>query len=67
MKNQKTCTFQSVVDAAGGREHEKNRQGEDRTLGKTKWVGTNYDSKKSKTLDEEIKVDQGSGVKQCPK
>nr|KAJ0219575.1 hypothetical protein LSAT_V11C300131780 [Lactuca sativa] len=40
---QKPGTFQSAVDAAEGREREKNRQGQER------------------------KVDQSSGVKQCPK
>nr|KAJ0192365.1 hypothetical protein LSAT_V11C800454700 [Lactuca sativa] len=64
---QKPGTFQSAVDAAEGREREKNRQGEDRALGKRKWEGTNNDSKKGKTSGQERKVDQSSGVKQCPK
>nr|KAJ0209241.1 hypothetical protein LSAT_V11C400226580 [Lactuca sativa] len=64
---QKPGTFQSAVDAAEGREREKNRQGEDRALGKRKWEGTNNDSKKGKTSGQERKVDQSSRVKQCPK
>nr|KAJ0189739.1 hypothetical protein LSAT_V11C800426900 [Lactuca sativa] len=64
---QKLGTFQSVINAAKGRKREKNRQGEDKALGKRKWDGTNKDSKKGKTSGQECKVDQGSGVKQCPK
>nr|KAJ0213461.1 hypothetical protein LSAT_V11C400194320 [Lactuca sativa] len=64
---QKSGTFQSVVDATEGREREKNRQGEDRALGKRKWDGTNNDSKKIKTSSQECKTDLGSRVKQCPK
>ncbi|CAI9272177.1 unnamed protein product [Lactuca saligna] len=45
----------SAVDAVEGREREKNRQGEDRALGKRKWDGTNNDSKKGKTLGQERK------------
>nr|KAJ0192029.1 hypothetical protein LSAT_V11C800409330 [Lactuca sativa] len=46
---QKPGTFQSAVDAAEGRYYEKNRQGEDRALGKRKWDGTNNDSRKGNT------------------
>nr|KAJ0222512.1 hypothetical protein LSAT_V11C200051360 [Lactuca sativa] len=63
----KPGTFQSPVDAAEGRAREKNHQGEDRALGKRKWDCTNNDSKKGKTSGKERKVDQSSGVKQCPK
>nr|KAJ0208383.1 hypothetical protein LSAT_V11C500276030 [Lactuca sativa] len=64
---QKQGTFQSSVDAAECHECEKNRQGEDNTLGKRKWNGTHNDSKKGKTSGQERKFDQSSGVKQCPK
>ncbi|KAL7586867.1 hypothetical protein Lser_V15G40227 [Lactuca serriola] len=64
---QKPGTFQFVVDAVEGHEREKNRQGEDRALGKRKWDGMNNDSKKGKTSGQERKVDQSSRVKKCPK
>nr|KAJ0216260.1 hypothetical protein LSAT_V11C300142470 [Lactuca sativa] len=64
---QKLGTFHSIVDVAEGPEHEKNRQREDKAVGKRKWDGTNNDSKKGKTSGQKCRVDQGSGVKQCPK
>nr|KAJ0212421.1 hypothetical protein LSAT_V11C400222860 [Lactuca sativa] len=64
---QKPDTFQSGVDVAEGREREKNRQGEDRALGKRKWDGMNNDSQKGKTSGKERKVDQSSGIRQYPK
>nr|KAJ0189324.1 hypothetical protein LSAT_V11C800447780 [Lactuca sativa] len=62
---QKTGTFQSAVDAAEGRERQKNRQIEDRALGKRKWDGTNNDSKKSKNSGQEHKGECNMNKKVC--
>ncbi|KAL7603918.1 hypothetical protein Lser_V15G16743 [Lactuca serriola] len=62
---QKPGTFQSAVDAAEGREWEKNRQGENKDLGKRKLESSNTDSKKGKTSSSYRNYEQQSGIEQC--
>ncbi|KAL4579890.1 hypothetical protein LXL04_016058 [Taraxacum kok-saghyz] len=64
---QKPSTFQSAVDAAEGREREKNRQGEDRASGKRKLEVTSNEFKKGRTSSPECKFEQGPEAKQCLK
>ncbi|KAL4556843.1 hypothetical protein LXL04_035008 [Taraxacum kok-saghyz] len=52
----KPDTFKSAVDAAEGREREKNRQGEDRASGKRKLEVTNNEFKKGRTSSPEQPV-----------
>ncbi|XP_023761374.1 uncharacterized protein LOC111909838 [Lactuca sativa] len=62
---QKPGTFQSAVDAAEGREREKNRQGEGKHSGKQKLESLNIDSKKGKTSSSDCNYEQQSGIEQC--
>ncbi|XP_023742966.1 uncharacterized protein LOC111891113 [Lactuca sativa] len=62
---QKPSTFQSAVDAAEGREREKNRQGKNKDSGKRKLESSNTDSKKGKTSSSDCNYEQQSGIAQC--